>query len=310
MRDAPQSTISTLLASLSESTQKQYSSTYVKWWKWCNDKNILQFHPSTKNVMEFLQQEFEIGASFTVLNTHRSALALLFSFSADESYLIKRFLKGAFRIKPIFPKYKYIWDPSIVLSYIEKQNTQSLTLPNLTLKLVTLLALTTAQRVQTLTKINIDDIQTQGEERIDIFISEIIKTSAPTRRQPVLSFPFFVEKPELCVATTLLRYLPFRSADKKQLLLTSQKPFHPATLQTVSRWIKTVLNKSGIDTEVFKSHSTRHASTSAAARAGLPIDTIRQAAGWTEKSQVFNKFYNKPVIDSSSFAKSIVTMPM
>lgn len=273
---------------------------------------ISHFHPPFEDLLGFLQNEYDNNSSYNTLNTHRSALTLLFSLSDDQNCLVKRFLKGVFKTKPTFPKYTYTWDPAIVLSYLEKQATRSLSLADLTLKLSALLALASAQRVQSLTKISIGDIKIHQGEKIEIFISEILKTSAPNRKQPIISFPFFIEKPELCVASTLLYYIevttPVRSVRNQQLLLTFKKPVHPATSQTVSRWIKTVLKRSGIDTTVFKSHSTRHATTSAAARAGLSIDVIREAAGWTEKSQIFNKFYNKPITTGVSFTKTILNL--
>ena len=63
--------------------------------------------------------------------------------------------------------------------------------------------------------------------------------------------------------------------------------------QTISRWLKIVLRKSGI-TE-FTGHSTRHAATSKALQEGLTIDAIRNAAGWSERSKTFHFFYNRPI---------------
>ncbi|KAJ8911238.1 hypothetical protein NQ315_012225 [Exocentrus adspersus] len=79
----------------------------------------------------------------------------------------------------------------------KKQKTDTLSLPMLTLKLSTLLALTSAQRVQTLTKINLTNIKIDADGRVDIYISDILKTSAPHKHQPWLSFPFFGARPEL-----------------------------------------------------------------------------------------------------------------
>ena len=75
--------------------------------------------------------------------------------------------------------------------------------------------------------------------------------------------------------------------NEKYLFLTHRKPFRRASTQTISRWVKNVMKISGIDTNKFKTHSTRHASTSAVFRAGLSIDTIKEAAGWSKKLQVF-----------------------
>ena len=52
-----------------------------------------------------------------------------------------------------------------------------------------------------------------------------------------------------------------------------------------------MLQKSGIDINVFGAHSTRAASTSAAKAANVPIGLIMDAAGWTTAS-MFGKFYD------------------
>nr|CAH7760217.1 unnamed protein product [Callosobruchus chinensis] len=51
---------------------------------------------------------------------------------------------------------------------------------------------------------------------------------------------------------------------------------------------------SGIDTNIFSSHRTTHAATSAVCRQGVTIDTIKNSAGWSSASDVFSSFYNLP----------------
>lgn len=68
------------------------------------------------------------------------------------------------------------------------------------------------------------------------------------------------------------------------LILTLRKPFHPASSQRISKWIKSAFVAGGVDLSRFSSYSTRHAATSAAARAGVSIEMIRRAAGWIEKA--------------------------
>nr|CAH7723201.1 unnamed protein product [Callosobruchus chinensis] len=65
-----------------------------------------------------------------------------------------------------------------------------------------------------------------------------MKTSGPNRPQPLMSFKCFHECPELCIAST------------------------------INLWLKGILQVSGIDTNIFSSHSTRHAATSAACPLG------------------------------------------
>ncbi|VEN48313.1 unnamed protein product [Callosobruchus maculatus] len=288
-------TIDVLLASLSPSTWKQYNCTFSKWWSFCSGNREHIFSPDTSQVLAFLEKEFKRGANYNTLNTHRSALNFICDVGKCE--LVERFMKGVFKIKPTFPRYDEIWDPLPVLTFAENLSPlQKLTLTKLTLKLVILLAMSSAQRAQTLAKIKISNISTQ-ENGLVIHITDIIKTSAPQRCQPKLVFPAFKEKPNLCTATTLQHYINVTRelrGNYDQLILTHKKPYHPATPQTISRWIKNALKLSGIDTKKFKSHSTRHAASTAALQSGIHIDNIKSAAGWSEKSETFAKFYNRP----------------
>lgn len=51
-----------------------------------------------------------------------------------------------------------------------------------------------------------------------------------------------------------------------------------------------------MDVSVFKPHSTRHAASSAAFNASVPIDEILKRAGWCN-ANTFRKFYYKDIID-------------
>ncbi|KAB0791236.1 hypothetical protein PPYR_03036 [Photinus pyralis] len=161
-----------------------------------------------------------------------------------------------------------------------------------------LLALATGQRVQTLASIEINNIR-RLSDKIEIPISKRIKTSRVKRIQPTLILPFFDDNISICPARTLLLYLKethsFRDS-VSSFFITYKKPYRAATSQTISRWLKTGLRQSGVDTSHFGAHSTRHASTSLASKKGISFDTIRLAAGWTEKSKAFALFYNRPIV--------------
>ncbi|KAI8428154.1 hypothetical protein MSG28_002401 [Choristoneura fumiferana] len=90
-----------------------------------------------------------------------------------------------------------------------------------------------------------------------------------------------------------------RPHDENRLILTTKNPIHAASSQTIGRWLKQTLASSGIDTGVFSGHSTRHAATSAARRAGVSVDTIRRSAGWSAQSLTFANFYNRPITDQN-----------
>ena len=61
------------------------------------------------------------------------------------------------------------------------------------------------------------------------------------------------------------------------------------------------MQKSGIDVNLFKPHSTRAASTSKAFLKSVPLEHILSVAGWSS-SDTFAKFYKKPLINTDSFS--------
>lgn len=135
-----------------------------------------------------------------------------------------------------------------------------------------------------------------------------LKTSAPGRFQPLLSFSRFTERANLCIIGLLEHYLrrtkDLRSKDSDNLFISFKRPYKPIGVQTISRWIRQTLIDCGVD-NFFTAHSTRHASTSFAAKKGISVDLIKKAAGWTADSQVFAKFYDRPIVNSDDFANAV-----
>lgn len=196
-----------------------------------------------------------------------------------------------------------------VLDYFRsKPPNEELTLEQISKKLITLLALVTGHRMQTFSLIKLENIIIK-DKSIVIKIPNRIKTSSRNRSQPLLILPIYQET-KVCAASALIFYLQkteqIRNSNQ-ELFLSFRNPFKPVTCQTLSHWVKDTLNDSGIDTEVFTSHSTRHASTSAAKRSGIDIALIRKTAGWTKDSESFAKFYDKQIVtDANQFALSIL----
>lgn len=298
-----------MLASLAPNTLKQYNVSLKLWWEYCGNHNLDRFSYNTNIILLFLNEQFQNGCSYGTLNSHRSALSLLLSREIGSDEQIKRLLKGAFRTKPPNPKYSHTWDPQLVLNHVSVWYPNvGLSFEKLSRKLVTLLAICTAHRVQTLAAIKLQNISF-SENNVKIMISDIIKTSAPGRDQPLLFLPCFQENANICPACVLKDYIivtkMWRTNDTDTLLLTHRPPHRAATTQTLSRWIKQTLRESGVDVDVFSAHSTRHASTSTARAAGVSTETIRKAAGWTSRSQTFARFYDRLIIDEAAFARSI-----
>lgn len=97
LKGIPPRAMDTILACLSEATQKRYNATLSKWWQFRKAKDI--FHASEQDIIDFLQQEMDQGANIERLNQHKTALNMVVQTSGNE--LIKNFLKGASNLQRI-----------------------------------------------------------------------------------------------------------------------------------------------------------------------------------------------------------------
>lgn len=297
-----------IAASLSDNTYKQYSSALKQWWDFCNAQNQDPYDAEEKIVLRFLTTKFQEGAAYGSINNYRSAIALINKGNKSNSHIVNRFFKGIYRLRPNPPKYNSTWDINIVLKELESWfPNQDLDIHKLTCKLVTLIALGSGFRAQSIALISLEGIG-RSQKGVEIKIKDLIKTSRAGANQPYAFFPFFQEKPALCIATTILHYLEITSPYRgnfKRLFLSLKKPYKEVGTQTISRWIKEMLRESGVE-EIFSAHSTRHASTSMANKRGLSINIIKNSADWSEGSTVFSKFYNRPILDiEQNFAKVV-----
>lgn len=298
-----------MIKSLSANTVKQYNTTFKLWWNHCKNNHINYLKAPKAAVILFLTNQYQNGASYGTINSHRSAISLLLGNNIGSDEQISRLLKGIFKCRPSIPKYNTIWNPQIVLDFMDTWYPHTnLTLCQITKKLATLLALCTAHRVQTLSLIKTNSIVIH-QDQIIISISNLIKTSAVNRQQPNLVIPYFTDKPSICPAKCLVDYLEItgnirNEVESSNLFITYKRPHKPVTSQTISRWIKDMLAESGVDVTRFSAHSTRHAATSTARAAGVSLDAIRKTAGWSNTSQTFARFYNRPII-SQEVARSV-----
>lgn len=298
------------MASFAPNTMNQYNSAIQSWCQYCDENCFDFFNANTTQLIKYLTEKFSHGASYSTLNCHRSALSILLGHEITVNDCVKRFFKGVYRLKPPAPKYNTTWDPNIVINYVaDLFPNDSISLKELSFKTVTLLALASAQRMQTLSLIKINNIYFH-EDKIQIKIEDLIKTSRPGSCQPLITLPYIKENPKVCPALVLKSYInrtsSIRNAEE-YLFISHQKPHKKVGTQTLSHWVKFTLEKSGIDITVYGSHSTRHASTSAAHRTGVNLEVIRKAAGWTESSRVFLKYYKKDLADTTnhSFVNSL-----
>ena len=116
-----------------------------------------------------------------MLNTARSAVVSLCiqDISVGTHPLVKRFIKGVFNNRPVFPKTTVSWDMSEVLRHLkEEKSAHELTFKELTLKLVMVLALLSAQRVETLVLLSINAM-TFNWDRVKFKVNGLLKQTKP-----------------------------------------------------------------------------------------------------------------------------------
>ncbi|KAK2548210.1 hypothetical protein P5673_031677 [Acropora cervicornis] len=236
--------------------------TYLKCWRqYCDDKDIDLFQPGVHNGVEFLVSLSKTGLGYSAVNTACSALSSLLILENNEKSgdhpLVARCMKGIFELKP-----------SLALS-----------LKDLTLKLTMLLCLTTGLRGQTIHKFDTNYIQDLGDP-YRITVHEKLKQTKPGRHLEPIELLAFPADRELCVVQHLREYIhrtdPLRK-DHSQLLLSYLKPFKPVPRDTVSRWVKKVLQPAGIDITKYSAHSCRASYTSNVKVKGLNIAEIMKS---------------------------------
>ena len=249
-------------------------------------------------VVEFLTFLFESGEGYSAINSARSALSTMIvdknSLPVGKVPAVRRFMKGVFRLRPSLPRYSCIWDVNIVLEYLKVfYPNEELPLSHLTLKLTMLLALTTAQRTQTLHVLDIKNFNFM----IIIPITARVKQTNARNNKFKIELRSLEEDPSICVVECLKSYLKrtqkLRTSIK--LLISYLTPHTAVSKQSISRWMKKVMFEAGIDTEIFKSHSTRAAACSKLKNNSVPIEEIIEIAGWAN-ARCFKKFYDKVVL--------------
>ena len=301
-----------ILQSWRKSTRQQYKPFIAKWEQYCGSRKINPFSASIEQGINFLAELFQTGLGYSALNTARSALSTILVMRDQLTFgqhpLVCRFMKGIFESRPSLPRYHETWDVTIVLKHLAGLGPpESLSFKNLTLKVVMLMALLSGQRRQTLHSFNLDTMKLSSDKCVFV-IQSLLKTSKPGKHLSFVEFQAYSPDVCLCVVKHLEQYI-YQTQDKrsteKQLLISFQKPHKAVSVDTISRWIKTVLQQAGIDTKVFGAHSTRSASTSAAKANSVSLETIMKSAGWSQES-TFTKYYQMPIVSQHNFGQELL----
>ena len=169
---------------------------------------------------------------------------------------------------------------------------------SLNLKLVTLLALTQYKRAADLSLLDIKFCAI-SKDSVTFGLGEKPKHH---RKKGKLTEPivFKASLDDLCPVKSIVHYLEITSqarqnSEESKLFLSHLRPHKSVTQDTIRRWLKTVLNRAGINTKVFQGHSIRAAASLKARARGASISDILNCGGWSQES-TWQKFYNKEIV--------------
>jgi site-specific recombinase XerD len=191
-------TINISNASWRDSTKQQYRNYHQKWLQFCSKKQINPFKANINNVLSFLTDLFKSGLGYSSMNTARCALSSYFSLdnsvNISSNVLVKRFMKGVYTLRPALPRYNVTWDVNVVLTYLKGLSPlESLSLLQISQKLLMLLLLLSGQRGQTIHLMDIKNIFIT-EDNVKIVIGDLLKNSKPGKQLGELNFPAFTDK--------------------------------------------------------------------------------------------------------------------
>ena len=303
-----------ILAAWRPVTNSVYNSAWNKWHSWCDERKIDSFCPTLANITAFLAHSFDKGLEYRTINTYRSALSGVLppieGFPVGQHPLVVRLLKGILNLRPALPRYQQAWDVNVAVDFLRSlPANEALPLSTLSQKLALLLALTAPKRSSELKMLDLRFMRFLPEEVV-FQLPGLTKTSSDVKS---VFFAKFDDCEKLCVVHCLQSYIertkkfrqPLAPDIACQLLVSYHRPHKPVKSCSIARWIKTILMRAGINTNVFKSHSTRSASTSKATAGGVPLEEVLRKADWSGTSS-FIRFYYRPSF-SDVYARAILS---
>ena len=215
-------------------------------------------------------------------------------------------MAGVYNERPPQPCYTETWCVASVLRYLDGLDNQSIPLGQLAEKLVMLMALARAPRVSTIRLLSIQNMRRQPNG-IQFVLTQ------PNRKQRVGSAPkkFFVPSfarysslcPAVCLDEHLSHTSTLRSGTDTGLFISTRLPYQAVSFSTLDRWVKKVLQASGVPSS-FTAHSARGASTTAAAISGVTMAEVLAAADWSSQHTSIEHYYRH---NSQLFSEAVLS---
>lgn len=268
--------------------------------------------PEIGQVVDFLMLMAKKGKAYKTVNLARCALSAVLP-KVDNLTIgcvepICWAVKATGNLNPPQARYSAFWDVNLVFNLFRKWGpNRDLTIYRITAKTTMLLLLLTAQRGQTIWRLNVSGLEFFEHDMV-FRMKHMLKHNRPGEPLDSLHVPYYPRDPLLCPKVTIKHYLRRTKEVRNgtdQLLLITREPFTAASRDTVSRWTKSILKWSGINTKQFSSHSTRGAATSKACSLGIDLNLLLKQASW-KNAETFGRHYNKTILRSDETLAHLV----
>ena len=235
-----------IMASRRKSTSIKYQ-VYINQWLVINFQNA-----SFSNGLDFLTSLYQNEKQYPNISCAKSILSLFIRSSNGlefgKQFIVQRFMKGIYQLRPSLPKYSFTWDISILFEKCrELPPNDQLDLKALTLKTATLLTLI----IFTL------DLRylKNDKDTIHIAFPSVLKHSGPGRHLKPVILKRHLADTKTCPVEVLHTYLKTTKEirkNKTKLLISFLKPHSAVTVKTISRSIKISLKEAGFDTNTYQ----------------------------------------------------------
>ncbi|XP_050958241.1 uncharacterized protein LOC127179639 [Labeo rohita] len=311
--------VETILQSRAPSTRKLYALKWKLFTSWCGHRQQDPVNCPVGSVLEFLQSRLSAGLSHSTLKVYVAAIAAyhapLGGLSVGRDPLVTRFLRGALRLRPPVRPRVPTWDLSVVLEALCRapfEPIEEISDRFLTLKTVLLLALSSLKRVGDLQALSVaPSFLDFAPGLLKAFLypkpGYVPKVPSSTPRPVVLQAfcpPPFLDADHqkrncMCPVRALDAYVHraarWRKSDQLFVCYGPPKRGLPASKQTLSRWVVDAICSAYESSDLpppleVRAHSTRSMAASKAFLAGVPMQDICNAAGWSSPL-TFVRFY-------------------
>ncbi|XP_070549703.1 uncharacterized protein [Ptychodera flava] len=175
-----------LVKAVRQSTSKQYDFKWTRFASWCSQRNVDPVSCPAAIILEFLTELFQDkNLTYSTLNGYRAAISSahlnVYGKPIGSHPLVVNLFRGFFHIRPPTPRYPVTWDVTGVLNYLKSLHpSSSLSLKQLTLKTVMLIALTSSDRGQTIANLDIKFCNIT-DNFVLFVVPKLTKTSSVTK---------------------------------------------------------------------------------------------------------------------------------